>query len=192
MDAEFSRRMQQVESLVLELERAPDPRLVGRAQELVRALLDLHKAGLTSMLDMIRNSSDGDRIVGELAADDLVANVLLLHDLHPIPVATRVRSALERVQAGAAKHGAEVVLLENEGGRARIRIAAGSGCGSSADSIRQMVEEALVADAPDLSGLEFETAAPPPAQAFVSLQQLKSHRPSATHPPSEAVAAPPR
>ena len=189
MGAEFPRRMQRVETLVHDLEQASDPRLRERAQELVRALLDLHKAGLARVLEVIGKAGDGGRIVEELAADDLVAHVLLLHDLHPISLDVRVARAIESVQARAAKHGAEVALLDNSEGRARIRIAAGSGCGSSADTIRQMVEDAIFAEAPDLTHLEFEAADAPPSVAFVSLQQLKSHRPAASHPPSEPVAA---
>jgi Fe-S cluster biogenesis protein NfuA len=176
VEADFPRRMQQIEALVQELERASDPRHRERAQALTRALLDLHKAGLARILEVIAASADGGRIVDELAADDLIASVLELHDLHPVALDERVRRAIEDVQTRAAKHGGDVVLLENREGRARIRIAAGAGCGSSVDGIRQMVEEALCAGAPDLTQLEFDVADPPSAHAFVSLQQLKSNR----------------
>jgi Fe-S cluster biogenesis protein NfuA len=179
VDADFPKRMQQIEALVQELERASDPRLRERAQALTRSLLDLHKAGLARILDTIAALADGGRIVTQLAADDLVASILELHDLHPVSLDQRVRHAVEGVQARTAKHGGEVVLLENQDGRARVRIAAGSGCGSSVDGIRQMVEDALYAGAPDLTELEFDIAEPPPAQAFVSLQELKTSRATA-------------
>ena len=174
MDADFQKRMEQIETLVHELERASDPRLRERAQALTRALLDVHKAALARVLETIAASADGARIVNELAGDDLVASILELHDLHPVSLDERVRQAVEGVQVRATKHGGDVVLLENQDGRARIRIAAGPGCGSSTDGIRQMVEEALYAGAPDLLQLEFDIAEPAPAQAFISLQQLKT------------------
>jgi Fe-S cluster biogenesis protein NfuA len=189
VDADFQRRMQQVEALVLELEQASDPRLRERAQSLVRALLDLHKAGLVRILEAIGRTADAAPIVDELAADDLVANILLLHDLHPIPLGVRVDRAIDAVRTRAAKHGADVAIVENGDGRAVVRIAAGSGCGSSVDAIRHMVEEALYKDAPDLAHLEFQAGDLPPAQAFVSLQQLKSYRPSLSSQTSEPAIA---
>ena len=194
-DADFSRRMQQVETLVGELERAPDPRLREHAQELVRVLLDLHKAGLVKMLEIVRTTDAGARISERLASDELVASLLLLHDLHPAPLEERVQRAIAGVQQRASRHGADVTLTDNRDGRAVVRIAAGAGCGSSVDTIREMVEQALLAETPDLTALEFEAAAPPAASAFISLQQLKDHRPLASPPstgPAVAAAGRPR
>jgi Fe-S cluster biogenesis protein NfuA len=173
----FQRHMQQIEALVEEIERAPDPRLRERAQELVRCLMELHKEGLNRVLDIVGGEAEAARRTLErLSADVLVANMLMLHDLHPIPFDQRVRRAVDSANARLRRHGANVDLVEAREGHVVVRIAAGSGCGSTAGTVKQAVEEALFAEAPDLKGFEIEEASPRPAVAFVPLQQLKSHQ----------------
>jgi Fe-S cluster biogenesis protein NfuA len=175
-DPGFQRRMEQIEALGHELERAPDPRLRDNAQELVRALMDLHKAALARVLDAIDDPDErADRTVERLAADELVGNVLLLHDLHPIDFDVRVRRAIDAAAERAKKHGAGIELVESRDRQVVVRIVAGSGCGSSADSLRQMVEEALYAHAPDLARLDFD-AVEPSNVTFIPLWKLSGHR----------------
>ncbi|MER6575558.1 hypothetical protein [Nonomuraea sp. NPDC001023] len=118
-------RIGRIESL---LERAEPP-----AVELAQALLDLYGEGLTRIM-----AAADDDLAARLAADDVVAHLLLLHDLHPIDVRTRVEDALRGT-------GAEVVAVE--GDLVRLRL---PDDGSSADAVRRAVRDA----APEVEQVE--------------------------------------
>ncbi|YCK33733.1 hypothetical protein ACNF49_06430 [Actinomadura sp. ATCC 39365] len=123
-------RIGRIESL---LERAEPP-----AVELAQALLDLYGEGLTRIM-----AAADDDLAARLAADDVVAHLLLLHDLHPIDVRTRVEDALRGT-------GAEVIAVE--GDLVRLRLADGDG---SADAVRRAVRDA----APEVEQVEIVRSA---------------------------------
>ncbi|MFI9595889.1 hypothetical protein [Nonomuraea sp. NPDC052265] len=132
-------RIGRIESL---LERAEPP-----AVELAEALLDLYGEGLTRIM-----AAADDDLAARLAADDVVAHLLLLHDLHPIDVRTRVEDALRGT-------GAEVVAVE--GDLVRLRLGGGSDGGGSdddgsADAVRRAVRDA----APEVEQVEIVRSAP--------------------------------
>ncbi|MBG0565110.1 NifU family protein [Actinoplanes aureus] len=123
-------------------------------EELVRLLTGLYGAGLRRLLELLHaHGALTDPVLTALAADDLVASLLLVHDLHPDSVQTRIERAL-------AEAGGEVRLIEvTADGVARLR-ATGGGCGAAArdERIRAAVEVA----APDLTGIEIETGSAVP------------------------------
>ena len=89
-----------------------------------------------------------------LAADDLVASLLLVHGLHPHDVHRRVSDALDRVRPYLGSHGGDVDLLEVTGDRAaRVRRSCKS-CPSSAVTLELAVEDAVRAAAPEISSIE--------------------------------------
>ncbi|MER6510946.1 hypothetical protein AB0C33_24650 [Nonomuraea sp. NPDC048881] len=125
-------RIGRIESL---LERAEPP-----AVELAQALLDLYGEGLTRIM-----AAADDDLAARLAADDVVAHLLLLHDLHPIDVRTRVEDALR----GTA---AEVIAVEGD----LVRLRLPDDDGSSADAVRRAVRDA----APEVEQVEIVRSAP--------------------------------
>ena len=73
--------------------RARRPAVMGRVEELVQCVMSLYGAGLERVLDTV-----GPDAVRRLADDELVGNLLVLHDLHPDDVDTRVQRALDQVR----------------------------------------------------------------------------------------------
>ena len=79
-----------------------------------------------------RSTARGWRIVDRVAAgagalrgaasDELVAHLLLLHGLHPVPVAERVRGRSDEVRPYLGSHGGGVELLGVEDGVVRLRL----------------------------------------------------------------------
>ena len=62
-----------------------------RAEELVRLVTDLYGAGLERLLEVLADAGRLDEaLLDALAADELVASLLLVHGLHPYDVGTRV------------------------------------------------------------------------------------------------------
>ena len=83
----------------------------GRAEELVRLVVDLYGAGLERLLEIVHDSGRlDDALLDRFAADDLVAGLLAVHGLHPDDVSTRVARALEGVRPYLGSHGGDVEL----------------------------------------------------------------------------------
>ena len=94
------------------------------------------------------------------ASDELLAHLLLVHDLHPEDVQTRVERALEEVRPYLGSHGGDVELLGVEGGVARVRLGGTcNGCASSTVTLTNAIEEAIARAAPELERVEAEGVA---------------------------------
>ena len=103
----------------------------------------------------------GERIAASLADDPLVATLLLIHDLHPVPLEQRVQAALDSVRPYMESHGGNVELLSLEDGVARIHLRGScSDCSASSVTLELAIKQALEEAAPDLEGLEVEGVAP--------------------------------
>ena len=169
-DSQARERVGRVERLLEELEALPDPAARERAVEVVEALLDLYGEGLSRIVEQIAARDDGE-LAGALSSDELVSNLLLLHDLHPEPLEQRVRAALEEVRPYLESHGGDVELVSIADGVARLRLEGScSGCPSSTMTLKLAIEDAIHKAAPDLRDIEAEGAAPAPAPAQGLLQ----------------------
>src|SRR4051794_24400960 len=94
--------------------------------------------------------------------DELVAHLLFLHGLHPVPVSERVSRALDEVRPYLLAHGGGVELLAIDDGVVRLRLdGACHGCPSSAVTLRSAVEEAIRRAAPDVERIEVDGAVEP-------------------------------
>ncbi|HEX5431469.1 MAG TPA: hypothetical protein VFW83_05860 [Bryobacteraceae bacterium] len=119
------------------------------AGELASALMQLYGAGLARIVEALRG--DAPEILDRLAADKVVASLLLLHDLHPVDLESRLRTALDRVERGLEWH--RLIVSGIEQGIARIRV---EGSGRVPAHLAQTIERALVESIPDLAGVEIE------------------------------------
>ena len=168
-DRALSNRAARLETLLEDLESMPDPAARAQATEIIQDLLVLYGEGLARMLAII--TARGDRalaggIMEGFAGDDLISHLLLLHELHPVEVRTRVAHALDEMRPYLAMHGGDVELLGVERGVARVRLLGScQGCPSSTVTLKQAIEDAIWKAAPDLEGIDAEgVAAPAPAR----------------------------
>ncbi len=101
---------------------------------------------------MLRVAVAADAGVAEvLAADDLVASLLLVHGLHPHGVERRVSDALDTVRPYLGSHGGDVHLLEVSGDVVRLQFSGScKSCPSSAVTLELAVEDAVRAAAPEI------------------------------------------
>ena len=132
----------------------------------MRAVLDLHGAGLSRVLGHLEAAGEaGQAVLDVCARDEVVGGLLLLHDLHPLGVEARVRQALDDVRPQLRAHGGNVELLAVSGGVVRLRLVGNChGCPSSAVTMRQTIEEAILGRAPDVTAVEVEEEAEMPAE----------------------------
>ncbi len=168
----FQERLERVAELVRRLEATADPALRASATELMQSVMDLHGAGLERMLEIAAEAGEnGEAIIHRFGSDSLVSNLLVLHGMHPEDLQTRVGRALEKVRPMLRKRDAKVDLVKIEGERVHLRIhAEGHGCGSNADGLKTMVQDAIYEAAPDVAEVLVEPA--PNKANFVSLQSL--------------------
>lgn len=146
-------------------------------QELVELVMSLHGAALERMLELIRATGEpGDAAIQKLGRDELVASLLVLYGLHPLSLETRVTQALDKVRSRLRPQGGEVELLSVQEGAIRLQLHIRSqGCGSTAQSLKELVEEAVYQAAPDLTALTIEGDAE--KRSFVPLEMLRDSRP---------------
>ncbi len=131
-----------------------------RAEDLVRAVTDLYGAGLERLLTIVHDSGRLDEeLLGLLAADELVASLLLVHGLHPYDVRTRVEHALDDVRPYLGSHGGDVELLAvTDAGAVRLRLLGScDGCPSSSVTLELAVQDAIEAAAPEVTAIEVES-----------------------------------
>jgi hypothetical protein len=149
-----------IEALIAELERVQDVAVRERIEELVRLLMQLHGEALARITGVLQNQGfEAGQAIERFSADPVVASVLMLHDLHPHDVPTRIERALDLLRASLGPH-AGLTLLEatEETVRVRIDVAPG-GCGTPAERVRATVDAAIRDAAPDVREVEVEAAA---------------------------------
>ncbi|HWE61799.1 MAG TPA: NifU family protein [Chloroflexota bacterium] len=178
-DRDLVDRASRIETLLEDMEAIPDPEARAGVAEIVQSLLALYGEGLARMLAVVERRCDPSArtsVLDDFAADDLIAHLLLLHDVHPVDLATRVARALDTVRPYLQSHGGGVELLGVDGGVAHLRLQGSChGCPSSTATLKLAIEEALWKAAPDLAGIETEGVAAPPAppMAFVPVSALQ-------------------
>ena len=182
--------VERVQELQGRFELSGDSATRAVAEELVAAIVQMYGAGLQRIVGSLMDAgAAGERVAGSLAEDPLVATLLLIHDLHPIPLEQRVKDALDSVRPYMESHGGNVELLSLEHGVARIHLRGScSDCSASAVTLELAIKQALEEAAPDLEGLEVEGMAPQtaggPGPPIITGAHPGAHPPLPPPPPS--------
>ena len=154
---EFQEELQRLDAMLHEAEEVADSAARSRLQAIVQAVLHLHGVGIERLLEIVAESGDqGQKIVDACGADDVVSGLLVLHGLHPAGVEQRVQAALEAVRPMLHSHGADIEFVELQGETVRLRLSASGSCPSSTATMRQTVEEAIFARAPEVTVVELD------------------------------------
>jgi hypothetical protein len=146
-----------IEDLISNLDALDEPRAAEAARALVQAVLELHRHGLRSLVETLRERDDGLALLEALARDEAVANLMLLHGLHPHDASIRIRRALDEIRTwlGARAVSIEVVSAEPE--RVCLRLAAnGKGRKPRPDELRARIETIVYDHAPEVEAVEIE------------------------------------
>jgi Fe-S cluster biogenesis protein NfuA len=148
----------QVEELLARIEEVGGGAAAAAAEELVRALMDYYGSGLERITEVL----DPDA-VRALAADPQVSPLLVLHGLHPVDLDTRIEQALDSVRPYLGSHAGGVAFLGvDEADVAHLRLSGNcSDCPSSTVTVKLTIEEAIMAAAPELQGIDVENVEEP-------------------------------
>jgi Fe-S cluster biogenesis protein NfuA len=161
---------ERLEHLLEEL-RMLEPTARQRAEECIRLVTDLYGAGLSNVLEIVVEEGDA-ALLDKVVSDTLVANLLVLHGLHPFDLPARIDAALDRVRPYLASHGGDVEVLgvDEEAGAVTIRLLGScDGCPSSSITLKMAVEDAIHEGAPEVAHIIVDgwVEPEPPAEPVV-------------------------
>jgi Fe-S cluster biogenesis protein NfuA len=169
-----------IEALLDDLNESAEPAISERADELVALIVTLYGEGLSRIIDLVGQAPGGTSLVRDLAADGLVGNLLLLHELHPDDTTTRIQAALDRVRPYLGSHagGIEFTGVDHEG-VAHLRLQGScDSCPSSSVTVQSSVERAVLEAAPEVVRVEVEGMVEfQPLPERGSLLQISPYRP---------------
>jgi Fe-S cluster biogenesis protein NfuA len=163
---------QRIERLLDAIADCGDATVVSYAEDLVAAVVGLYGEALSRAVTLL----DADHL-RRLADDDLVGQLLLLHDLHPDDTETRIQRALDKVRPYLGSHAGGIEYLGVDGdGVVHLRLQGScDSCPSSTATVQNAVEGAVLAAAPEISRIEVAGVAPPPPPG--GLLQIRPRKP---------------
>jgi Fe-S cluster biogenesis protein NfuA len=172
---EFHVRSERIEQLAAKLEQTADPELHATAMELLQCVMDLHGAGLERIMQVLSEADTAGVLGSRLLDDNLVSSLLLLHNLHPHGLTTRVGVALEKLRVQLESHSCSAELQGIENGIVRLRLQHhGGGCHSTAATMAAALEDAITEAAPDAERITVEILETPVQTQLVTIAQITS------------------
>lgn len=181
---EQTQSIQKIERLVSQIEQIAAPDTRALAVELVQAMMEYHGRGLERMLEIIAAEGEtGYALIDELGGDELTASLLLLYGQHPQPLEARVKKGLDQARPILQTHDGDMELVGIRDGVLYLRLEGTcDGCPSSAQTLKNAIEEAVYQNAPDLADIVVENLTPAPPEAadsggLVNIKGLNQEEP---------------
>jgi Fe-S cluster biogenesis protein NfuA/nitrite reductase/ring-hydroxylating ferredoxin subunit len=171
--SELNQQSQHIQELIEEIDSLGDSEARELMQECIREILSFYGHGLERILRIISNGSNSaaKEIYNNLIDDSFLSGLLLIHDLHPLDLRTRLHLALEKVKPYMDSHGGSVEIVSLENGVAKLKLSGScKGCPSSSSTLELGIKQAIEEHCPDLVELEVEGA---PASAIAGTSSGK-------------------
>jgi Fe-S cluster biogenesis protein NfuA len=158
VDVDVSALPARIEGLLDELAGLGDAAVSERAEELVAAVVSLYGVALERIVALVSEEPNGSDVIRRLTGDELVSNLLMLHELHPDDVDARVQAALDKVRPYLGAHAGGIEFLGvDESGVAQLRLEGScDGCAGSTATVKNAVERAVLDAAPDVVSIHVE------------------------------------
>ena len=185
-NTDFGQVGERIGELLGGLADSGDDKALYAAEESVRLLVELYGEGLSRLTAAMAETDDGLARLRELAGDGLVASLLIVHGLHPVPLEQRIDDALDSVRPYLGSHagGVEVIGVDDEG-VLQLRLQGScDGCSSSSETVRVAIENAVLAAAPEIVAVHAEGMVERPKKT--ELLQIQPYR--AAEPDPEPVS----
>jgi Fe-S cluster biogenesis protein NfuA len=148
-DRDAQRKIGRLERLIGELETL-DGVAGATALEAAQTLVEVYGEGLARIVTRLAPPR-----VLDLAEDEMVAHLLLVHGLHPLDLPTRIARALDEVRPYLQSHSGEVELEAIEPPTVRLRLKGSChGCPSSTVTLKLAIEAAIRKAAPEIEHVD--------------------------------------
>lgn len=154
------------------------------AEELVRQVADLYASGLRRIMEILHDRGKlDDGTVEALAADSLVAGLLMLHGLHPGSLEARVAAAVDRLRHYLGSNGRDVELEgTSQDGVVRLKLfRTRPGGPASSTPLKSEIEAAIKAAVPEVTAVdvaEVEAPAGPAGLISVDASPVRANNPA--------------
>jgi hypothetical protein len=165
-----------IEQLVRRAESISDPEARTAAMDLLEAVLDFHAAALERVLEIVAQGDTATGTMERIARDDLASSMLLLHNLHPDDLRTRIERALEKLQQMFASLGAQLSLVAIENETVRLRF--DSPRAWAATPVKISIEKAVFQAAPEIGAVIIEGLKEASPVGFVPVSDLLAGSPA--------------
>src|SRR4029450_9637070 len=133
--------------------------------------MEFYGAGLARVVELA-----DEELLDRLIGDELVASLLVVHDLHPRGTEERVVEALDRVRPYLGSHAGGVDFLGvDDDGVVRLRLEGScDGCPSPTATVKPPIERAIEEAAPEVTGVHVEgvAVARPAGPQLLQIQPL--------------------
>ena len=146
----------ELERVINSLNTIGDPDAAARGRELAQLLMSLYGAGLSRVIEILREEGPAaESAIEQLAADPLVSSLLTLHDLHPHPAADRIARALSALQQ-ALPAGSTLRLVSCAASRAAVQVTLVDPARVAPEVLRQAIERAIGDAAPEITAIDID------------------------------------
>jgi len=147
-----------IQELVEQLDALLDPAARAMFQECMESVLNFYGHGLRRVLQLAEEAEpEGSRFYNMIVHDSVLRGLLLIHDLHPADLKTRLEEALNSVRPYLESHGGDVELISLQEDVARLQLKGTcNSCASSVVTLELAVKRAIEEACPDLVRLEVE------------------------------------
>lgn len=148
-------QQQRMQELFAQIDRLADSEEKAIMQDGMQEIINFYGIGIKRMLQIISKSHKAADIYNELISDGLISNLLLIHNLHPLDVKTRMYNALEKLRPYVEGHGGSIEIASIEGEVATIRMSGScKGCPSSASTLEIGIRKLIQEHCPEIVELE--------------------------------------
>lgn len=139
------------------------------------AIEDFHKIALTKVVQKLKSDERGKELLFELVDEPSVLAVLQLHGIVKQNINARVQQVLDHVRPYMQSHGGDVEFAGIEEQTVFVRLSgACNGCSQSAVTLREGVEEAILANIPQIK--KVEVVPNEPAPALIQIESLTASK----------------
>lgn len=176
--SDFERRARRIDAATHAVERIVDAGERDAARELAAAVEDLHESVLRTLVGRLREDARGRELLYELVDDPEVYAALAKAGIVKPTLAMRALQVLDGVRPYLTSHNGDVELVSIDDGVAVVRLlGACQGCGSSTETLRDSVAQALLDHLPELREVR---EAPPdgaPVETLIPVGSIGFGRP---------------
>ena len=168
-NSEFEAYTQRVERALQEVNTLADDKARNSATELMQALMDLHGAAMSRVLELL--SGDESRVLlSKIGDDPLICGLLVLYGIHPVSLEERLRSTVEKLRLKLEKQGTSLELISTRDDVVRIKIESSQQDRHTSGSVQAMIQQAIREAAPEVAEIVIEGVLP---SGFVPLNMIQ-------------------
>ncbi len=176
--ATFEERARRIDEASHAVDRLLEADGRDAARSLESAIEGFHASVLRTIVTRLRDDDRGRELLYELVDDPEVYTALAKAGIVKPSTAMRAMQVLDGVRPYLTSHNGDVELVRIEAGIAYVRLlGACQGCGSSTETLRDSVAQALLEHLPELTEVREVPPDSAPTDAFIPVSAVGFGRP---------------